>query len=87
MSATANTERLGDYFSDFYGPPHNVFVPACEIKVGDTTNYHVHKFYLNNIYDNVPSVSIFVFFYKFLKFIIINGHTKKCILIKILIYF
>lgn len=60
MSATANTDKLGDYFGDYYGPPHNIFVPACKVNVGDQTNFHVHKYYLNNLYDIVPSVSIFV---------------------------
>uniref|UniRef100_A0A2S2Q8K9 Putative ATP-dependent RNA helicase spindle-E n=1 Tax=Sipha flava TaxID=143950 RepID=A0A2S2Q8K9_9HEMI len=55
MSATANTDKLGDYFSDYYGPPHNVFVPACEIKVGDKKNFFIHKYYLDDLLDIVPS--------------------------------
>jgi hypothetical protein len=86
MSATANTDKLGDYFSDYYGPPHNVFVPACEIKVGDKKNFFIHKYYLDDLFDIVPSVSIFVF-YKLLKLIIINIHSKLFMFIKISIFF
>lgn len=62
MSATANTDRLCDYFGDYYGPPHVLNVPACKIIVGEKSNFVVHKYYLNNLYDIIPSVSIVVFY-------------------------
>lgn len=58
MSATANTYKLKEYFSEFYGPPHNIHVPAHEINVGQQFNHTIYKHYLDDLYGFIPSVSI-----------------------------
>lgn len=64
MSATAETFKLGDYFSEWYGPPHNRHVPAPELKICDKFNHHIYKHYLDDLYVPIPSVSISVMLYK-----------------------
>lgn len=58
MSATVNAFKFRDYFSEYYGPPHNKHVPAPTIDVSSTFNYKVVTHYLDDLHGVIPSVSM-----------------------------
>lgn len=58
MSATANSFKLQEYFSDYYALPYKQHVGATLISVGGKFNFPIIKHYLDNLYGVIPSVSI-----------------------------
>ncbi|XP_025201691.1 probable ATP-dependent RNA helicase spindle-E [Melanaphis sacchari] len=54
MSATAETEKLRDYFGDYYGHPYNRFQAAPLVNVDKASNYTIHIAYLNDLYGLIP---------------------------------
>lgn len=58
MSATAETIKLGEYFQEYYGPPQNKYVCPPIIEVSKTYNHNISKFFLNDLFAMIPSVSI-----------------------------
>ncbi|XP_050536688.1 ATP-dependent RNA helicase TDRD9 [Daktulosphaira vitifoliae] len=54
MSATAGA-LLCDYFGEYYGLPHNKFVPASSLNVSNKFNHKIYKYYLNELWQSIPS--------------------------------
>lgn len=76
MSATAEDFKLEDYFSDYYGPPHNTHVKAQRFQITEDSKYNIITHYLDDLYGMIPAVSIHLWVY-------ISKH--KLLLIKIII--
>ncbi|XP_026807070.1 probable ATP-dependent RNA helicase spindle-E [Rhopalosiphum maidis] len=55
MSATAETEKLRDYFGDYYGHPYNRHQAAPLVTVDKASNYTIHVAYLDDLYGLIPS--------------------------------
>lgn len=58
MSATANPYKLQEYFNTYYGLPDKMHEKAQLITVEGTSKYSITKYYLDNLYDHLDSVSI-----------------------------
>lgn len=63
MSATAETFKLCDYFSEYYGPPQNKYICPPNINVSKVHNYNIVTFYLEDLFGVIPSVSTSLFMY------------------------
>ncbi|XP_050064006.1 probable ATP-dependent RNA helicase spindle-E [Aphis gossypii] len=55
MSATAEIEKLRDYFSDYYGHPFNRHLAASIVSVKKPSNYSVDVLYLDDLYLLIPA--------------------------------
>lgn len=55
MSATAETEKLRDYFGDYYGHPYNRHQAAPLVTVDKPSNYSIHIAYLDDLYGFIPT--------------------------------
>jgi len=62
MSATAETEKLRDYFGDYYGHPYNRHQAAPLVTVDKPSNYSIHIAYLDDLYGFIPTVSIILLY-------------------------
>lgn len=79
MSATANQCKLQEYFNSYYGLPDKTHEGAQLITINGTAKYPITKYYLDDLYGHIESVSINDFY----KYIIFYIHsfiiTSVCI--------
>jgi len=60
MSATAEIEKLSDYFGDYYGHSYNRAAPLVSVK--KPSNYSIDVLYLDDLYLMIPAVSIIMLY-------------------------